>query len=160
MIHYPTPEQWISIQGGEPLIIANEDATLFEIVHVYRKDGAPSFLFDSDTAIAHPHYGSIIETPARQLNYSIKNPTELLTGKHLTPLAAPATLMYRYHGKPCSERGQSPYKQLEGTIDTNRWIGERAAEGWEVWSITQKPSEHILRLTLQCPLQDLVDCDY
>jgi hypothetical protein len=32
---YPNNTEWQKIQGGEPLIVANEEATLFQIVHVY-----------------------------------------------------------------------------------------------------------------------------
>lgn len=131
----PTPEQWKYIQGGEPQIIANEDATIFKVCHVYNDSGI-IIDFEPDLAEKYQHYGMLVTTPVLQMNRSLREDSGLILGPERIAVSVPATLNIATHGIPCNVRsGGRGYEVAEDPEHWATFLEKRADENWDQWTL-------------------------
>ncbi|NBU33265.1 hypothetical protein EB118_01740 [bacterium] len=91
---FPTPEDWVALQGGKPTILGNAAGDgLFLVVHDY-----------GDKTLAQ--FGMIVPTPHDQMMNSILNPVELTytLQNQQHDVRVPAVLLAAHHGLACNQK--------------------------------------------------------
>ena len=136
----PTPEQWKLIQGGKPILIADEPANIFKVCHVYN-EGDDITQFNPDLAAKYPHHGAIVTSTVRDLNRSLRDSTGIFLGAQRTQVNAPPALRYDLHGLPCTNRsGGRGYPAARSRAEWTQYLQERAHEQWDLWDIDDSGS--------------------
>lgn len=91
---FPTPEDWVGMQGGKPTILGKPDLTgNFYVIHDYGEGRLPQS-------------GMIIPTTNRQMLESVRNPVEVVyvRQRRLHEARVPAVLLAEHHGLACGRK--------------------------------------------------------
>jgi hypothetical protein len=141
---YPSPAEWRGIQSGEPILFANEEATIFHVAHLYPVASELVPIFSVDLAQKIGHYGCLVDTPAVQMNRSVNDPMELIVGNALKPIKLPSVMYIERHGRPCAQRsGRSTdigYRHIGTSAEWTNWLTDKAENNWDIWKVAQEES--------------------
>jgi hypothetical protein len=121
-MRYPSPEEWKTIQGGEPLILESPSGNRYDIIHAYKDEGGEY----SGTL-------AIVPTPNEQTLGS----TLLHYALSKDDVVVPAVLLWDKHGKPCEERSgetRGEYPRLRAD-KVDAFIEARLEKGWKLKEI-------------------------
>ena len=98
---FPTVEDWVSIQGGRPLVFGPDDIAsegVFYLIHDYG--------YATAKRPALEHAGLVVPTPSHQMLESVESPTGFSIIRHLAfrNVLMPAVMIARHHGLACEQK--------------------------------------------------------